>query len=145
MKGKFDAQLRALQADQAFLDRCATYYQQGYKDWHILSAIINFMGNRETRRLGLDLRKPQDRERSRFLYEELKDVVIPPHEFDGPGFKFAFEMHALTCLTVYGFEERIGIMTDTALKFLRERMRHFDLDIPHKPMFGRPPADWPDL
>jgi hypothetical protein len=145
MKGKFDAQLRALQADEAFLDRCAHYYQQGYKDWHILSAIANFLIVREERRRGLDLRNPQDRERSRFLYEELKEVVIPPDEFEGPGFELAYKMHALTCLTVYGFEARIGVMPDMVMKFLRERMRHFDLDIPHKPMFGKPPAGWPDL
>jgi hypothetical protein len=29
--------------------------------------------------------------------------------------------------------------------FLRDRMHHYDLDLPHRPLFGTPPGDWPEV
>jgi hypothetical protein len=76
----------------------------------------------------------------------MQDIVFPPDEFAGTEFEFAFQLHAITCLKDFGFEDRgLGISVETTMKFLRERMRHFDLDILHAPMFGRPPNDWPKI
>jgi hypothetical protein len=146
MKGGFDAQVEVLQADDRFLDRCQKRYTDGYKDWHILSAIYNTLLTLESRRRGFDLRTQEGREAHKNLSKETFATTFPPEEFDGPEWEFAFKMHAITCLGTYGFEQRTrAISPDAIVAFLRDRMRHFELDIPHKPMFGRPPADWPDV
>ena len=136
-------QVALLQKDDAFLERCAAYYRSGYKDWHILAAILNYMLNREAQRRGLAWTR-EDLKRKQTIVEELLDVVISVADFSGQDFEMHFRGHALTCLQAYGFAYRNRRMNDQAVeKFLRERMRHFDLDIPHAPMFGRPPGDWP--
>ena len=71
-------------------------------------------------------------------------MTSPAADFSGQEFEMHFRGHAITCLQAYGFEYRNRRMNDQAVeKFLRERMRDFVLDIPHAPMFGRPPGDWP--
>jgi hypothetical protein len=70
--------------------------------------------------------------------------VYPVEDFLTAELDFMFINHAITCLQPYGFEDRgVRLATAPVIKFLRERMKHFDLDIPHSPMFGRPPAGWP--
>jgi hypothetical protein len=146
MKGKFDVQLKVLQADDAFLDRCQKLYADGYKDWHILSAIYNRLLMLESRRRGIDLGTHDGRETHKNLSKEILTATFPPEEFDGSEWQFAFKMHAITCLGTYGFEQRSrAVSPDAIVSFLRDRMRHFELDIPHKPMFARPPAEWPNL
>ena len=146
MKGMFSAQLAALQSDDNFLRRCETHYQEGYKDWHILSAILNYMIQMESESRKINLATASGQLASQKLSYELKDVVFSPDLFDGPTWKNAFDMHIMPCLITYGFEPRGSMVDLVALtKFLRDRMRHFEHDIPHPPMFGRPPAPWPKI
>jgi hypothetical protein len=143
LKTRIAPQVALLQRDDAFLDRCAAYYRRGYKDWHILAAVLNYMLNREAQRRGLGWTR-EDLKRKQTVIEELLNVVLPAADFSGQEFEMHFRGHAMTCLQAYGFEYRNRRMNDQAIeKFLRERMRHFDLDIPHAPMFGRPPGGWP--
>jgi hypothetical protein len=146
MKGKFDAQLKVLQADDTFLDRCQKLYADGYKDWHILSAIYNRLLMLESRRRGVDLGTHEGREALKNLSEELLTSTFPATDFDGPEWEMSFKMHAITCLARYGFEQRTrAVSPDAIVKFLRDRMRHFDLDIPHQPMFASPDVPWPEV
>ena len=143
MKTRIAPQVALLQHDDAFLSRCAAYYKQDYKDWHILAAVLNYMLNREAERRGFGWLR-EDVNRRQKLIDELPNVVLPAAEFSGRQFELHFTGHALSCLRAYGFECRNPRINDaTVEKFLRQRMRHFDLDIPHTPMFGRPPGDWP--
>lgn len=138
------AQVQALQADDDFIAAAQTFYAAGYKDWHILSAVANLMINRRIRELGLDLETRHGQEQSKDVGRSLTGVVYPAKAFIGKELSLAFQGHALTCMRRYGFESRgIGMNAFVVEKFLRERMRHFELDIPHAPMFGRPPNDWP--
>jgi hypothetical protein len=146
MKGKFDAQLAVLQADDAFLTRCEKLYAEGYKDWHILSAIYNRVLMLESTRRGIDLDTEEGREEHKELSKEVMTSTFPVESFDGVEWDMAFKMHALTCLGTYGFEPRSHAVSPNAIMaFLRDRMRHFDLDVPHEPMFARPCARWPDV
>ena len=146
MKGKFDAQLAILVADDAFLKRCEQLYADGYKDWHILSAIYNRLLTLESARRRFDLHTHEGREAHKQLANEAFTTTFPASAFDGPAWEFAFKMHAITCLGVYGFEHRSSaISMDAIVAFLRNRMRHFDLDIPHQPMFAPPYSPWPDV
>jgi hypothetical protein len=146
MKGMFDAQLAILRADKDFLERCTKLYADGYKDWHILSAIFNRILNLESSKQHIDVGTKEGREAYKDLKDQLKTVVFPASLFEGPEWEFMFTMHAITCLARYGFEQRTVAMRPTlAVSFLRERMRHFDLDVPHQPMFGQPLGDWPNI
>lgn len=143
LKTRIAPQIALLQKDDGFMQRCAVYYERGYKDWHILAAVLNYMLNREAQRRGFGWR-PEDVSRRQKLIDELPNVLLPATEFSGREFEVHFSGHAMTCLQAYGFECRNRRVNDAAIeKFLRDRMRHFDLDIPHTPMFGRPPDDWP--
>lgn len=143
LRSSIAPQVARLQKDDAFLSRCAGYYKRGYKDWHILAVVLNYMMNREARERGLGWTR-EDVKRQQKIVDELSSVLFPVEDFQGRDFESHFIGHALTCLQAYGFEYRNRRMRDQAVeKFLRERMRHFDLDIPHAPMFGRPPCDWP--
>ena len=95
--------------------------------------------------LGNPLRTKQEMEQFKREAKELRGRVYPAEEFLTSEMDFMFVVHALTCLNRMGFEERAGLQSEPVMKFLRERMRHFDLDIPHSPMFGNPPNDWPKL
>jgi hypothetical protein len=146
MKGKFDAQLEALRADDGFLNRCEQLYAKGYKDWHILSAIYNRLLHLEGARREIDLHTHEGRESHKNLSKEIMTAIFPASAFDGPEWEFAFKMHAITCLGSYGFEHRTSaISPDAIVAFLRDRMRHFELDVPHKPMFARPCGPWPEV
>jgi hypothetical protein len=144
MKGKFDAQLAVLRADDDFLRRCEKLYADGYKDWHILSAIYNRLLMLESTRRGIDLGTEEGREAHKELADEPMTITFPATEFDGREWEFSFKMHAITCLGRYGFEQRTrAVKPDAIVRFLRDRMRHFDLDIPHEPMFRSPDVPWP--
>lgn len=146
MKGKFDAQLAILRADKGFLERCARLYNEGYKDWHILSAVFNHLMRLEANRRQIDLGTKEGQNAYKRLADGVKNTAFPASDFDGPEWEFAFTMHAITCLATYGFEQRTAAMRpELAVVFLRERMRHFDLDVAHAPMFAEPLGDWPDV
>lgn len=143
LKTRIAPQTTLLQKDEGFLARCVGYYGRGYKDWHILAAVLNYMLNREGQGLGFGWRA-EDVSRRQKLIDELPNVLLPAPEFSGREFEMHFSGHAMTCLQAYGFEPRNRRVNDATIeKFLRDRMRHFELDIPHAPMFGRPPGDWP--
>src|SRR5437762_4499101 len=106
LKGKFDAQLGTLRADKDFLQRCAKLYADGYKDWHILSAIYNRLLMLESGRRGIDLGTAEGRAAHKNLSKEPVVTTFPASEFDGPEWEVSFKMHAITCLARYGFEQR---------------------------------------
>src|SRR5437773_9437210 len=90
-------QVALLQKDEAFLGRCAAYYQSGYKDWHILAAVLNYVLNREAQRRGLAWTR-EDLKRKQTIIENLLNVVLPAADFSGQEFEIHFRGHAMTCL-----------------------------------------------
>ena len=130
--------------DEEFLLRCEGYYGKGYKDWHILGAIVNVMSNKRLQQVGNKLRTKEELEMWQNISDQLAGLVYPTEEFVAAEMDIMFTAHAISCLKRYGFEYRgAGLVPESIMNFLRHRMRHFDLDIPHPPMFGRPPNDWP--
>lgn len=140
-------QVRALQQDELFRKKCQSYYENGYKDWVILTAILNCMLNWKAKEVGLTISSEEDPKRFLELQQTLQDTVYPPLRFLGTEFDFQIRvMHPTTALKTYGFElRRRDFKPEVVEKFLRERMKHFDFDLPHKPLFGEPPGDWPEI
>lgn len=146
-----------LQASAEFRSKCAAYYKHGYKDWVILSAIMNCMMNWKLIEQGTEIRPKNNpgendkilstmREEMFKAFDKLQGVKYPPQRFLGSDMEVQLKMHGLTALKTYGFTpRRIDFKPETIEKFLHERMRHFELDIPHKFLFGEPPGDWPEV
>lgn len=139
-------QVDVLRKENVFRQKCQGYYQSGYKDWVIVGAILNCMLNWKARDLGIDL--PSEGAKQQFieLRNILSDVVYPTERFLGGDLDMHIKAHSLYALNSYGFEmRRKDFKPEVVEKFMRERMRHFDFDLSHRPLFGEPPGDWPNI
>ncbi|RQW81373.1 MAG: hypothetical protein EHM14_01080 [Methanothrix sp.] len=138
-----------LQKDESFCNKCDSYYKKGYKDWILLSVIHNCMLNWKINEIGSPLYKMVDRDELKKLANLLQDFECPTNLFLGDEFDEHIKIYNFTCLRTYGFELRQGTISpeiaDSIERFLRDRMNHFRLDLPHNPLFGKPPGEWPDL
>lgn len=143
---KIRKQVGELQKDIEFRRRCQGYYNEGYRDWVILVAVLNCMMNWRGRELGLDISRTSDQKRFVELTEQLQETVYPPERFMGEDMELHIRTHAGNALPTYGFQlRRRDINPMVVEKFMRERMRYFDFDLPHKSLFGEPPGDWPEF
>ena len=144
-RDKIAKQVEVLQKDAAFREKCKEYYKRGYKDWVILTAILNCMINYKVQELGLIL--PSEEVRNKFLELSamLQNAVYPTKKFlEDIDLQIGF--HSILALNTYGFRpRRKDFNPDVVEKFLRERMRHFDFDLSHEPLFGEPPGSWPKI
>jgi len=147
-RNKIEKQIEVLKKDTAFRDKCREYYNKGYKDWIILTAILNCMLNFKAQEMGLNLDEMRTEEgRARFLElsNMLKNTVYPTRRFLEEIDK-QIKFHSILALGTYGFlVRRRDFKPEVVEKFLRERMRHFDFDLSHKPLFSEPPGDWPEI
>jgi len=138
-------QVKILQHSKEFRDKCKELYEQGYKDWVILSAILNCKANwtSQIQRTSLaDL----DSKQYWKLIEESKDVVFLPKDFLSEDFDKHIGLHFVMALTTWGFQLRRRDFDPKVVEnFMRKRMKHLDFDLPHKPLFGDPLGDWPKI
>lgn len=143
LKQSITLQVEALQKDKGFMAICAEYYERGYKDWHILSAVLNQVLHLETERRGLGW-SPHDMRLRQKVMNELHNAQFAPNAFNRADMDRNLSLHAMTCLQNYGFMLRNRrVKPEVVEKFLRDRMMHFALDIPHDPMFRNPIGNWP--
>lgn len=142
-----EKQVELLQHDESFCNQCKSYYEKGYKDWLILSTIHNCMINWKANEIKLPLYMIDDRKEIKELVNLLQGVAYPANLFFREEFEANIKVFNFTCLRTYGFELRQSTITpemaDSIEKFLRDRMDHFKLDVPHNPLFGNPPGEWP--
>lgn len=136
-------QVEALRSEPRFIARCEGFYREGYKDWHILGAICNRMLMLRQMELGLRGDTPESLRKVAELNRTLPQTVYPTEKFLGDSLVPVFKLHALTCAAGYGFTPRVPPDNDVIIRFLRERMKHFDLDVPHDPIFREPFGVWP--
>jgi hypothetical protein len=123
-----------------------SFYDEGYRDWHLVSAIFNIRMNwyydMMQRPLPVGLKKRE--------LDELKRVIgslveRPARFAEEELIRRTLMIFDMSCLASYGFEGRRSDYDPKAVRnFLRDRMRHYDLDLPHQPLFGKPLGDWPD-
>jgi len=142
-RSKIAKQIEVLQQDKVFQEKCKEYYKKGYKDWVIVSAVLNCMINLKAREIGLSLSSKKDLERLLKLSNMLRNTVYPTimilEDLDSQ-----VKLHSVYALNTYAFKlRRKDFNPDVVENFLRERMRHFDFDLPHAPLFGKPLGSWP--
>ena len=146
-------QVEALQQDIGVRKKFCEYYQQGYPDWVILSAVFNCMINWKANEAGLSIRFPGSAEEARRetkaigdLRGCLKDAIYPSGWFRTSDMDLHMRGNAIIVLKTYGFEcRRSDLRPEIVEKFLRERMKHYEFDFPHQPLFGEPPGNWPNI
>ena len=144
LKRRIPSQIAALQADSDFRQLCVDYYEKGYKDWLIISAVYNCMLNWLWNSRGYKPTAPNARQQFAALAEQIDDTTFPAWRFDKEMMDNMIATHNVTALQSYGFQpRRPDFHPDVVERFLRDRMRHFELDLPHVPLFGTPPGDWP--
>ncbi len=137
-------QVARLQPDPDFRRMCASLYERGYKDWVILSAIYNCMFTWQLDKTEFDPLNPPSQDQFRAMQDRIQNNSYPAWRFVEENFDTAIMMHNVACLQSYGFELlRPDIKPPVIEAFLRHRMKHFEFDIEHPPMFGDPPGDWP--
>jgi hypothetical protein len=140
-KARFAVQVEKLQACDEFVEKCKVYYSQGYKDWVILGAIANTMLNLRIAELGADVMEDGIGKRA---YDDIRGRVYPVGQFLGSEMGQHIEGHCAYVLKSYGFElRRSSIPIKDVEWFFRYRMKHFECDVPHEPMFARPIGAWP--
>lgn len=139
-------QVRLLQSDPLFRKKCEIYYKKGYKDWVILGAIYNCILNWMAREKEISFNSIEDSKKFIGLQDEISKKTYPSSDFMGEDMDMQVNSHILYVLPTYGFNVRRHDIYPQALEeFLRVRMRHFDFDLPHNPLFGDPPGNWPNI
>jgi len=145
LRSRIPSQVTTLQNDGEFRLLCRSYYDMGYKDWLIVSAVLNCMLNWKAHSLGLDFRSPESRQHFARIADRLEDSCYPAWRFEKDEMDKMIAIHNMSALLAYGFEpRRLDFREAVVERFLRERMNHFEFDLPHKELFGEPPGDWPD-
>jgi len=140
-------QIAMLQKSQEFCEQARRLYQQGYKDSMIVVIIYNIIMNRHFAETGVDLlnRSEAVAAMREFTVGRIRKTY-PAAAFLGAEFERARMTFLSTCLITWGFHPRLQVVEHAAIEaFLRHRMRFFDLDLPHDPLFDSPPGDWPAI
>lgn len=146
LREKISRQVTALQADSGFRIHCKSLYAKGYKDWMLIAVIYNVILNVYLQENGIDLlnKKAAEKAMRDFMGRQITDVY-PAALFLGEEFERCLKTFQMTVLVTWGFHPRARLLKpDVVEKFLRERMRHFDLDFPHRPLFGDELGEWPE-
>jgi hypothetical protein len=142
LSGQVEAIQRDVEARFAF----RSFYEAGFKDWHLASAIYNIRMNWHLGDFGISLLAPPSKEKMKEAEEIITLSIESPYRFANEKLiEHALFVFDITCLSTYGFEcRRVDYDPAAVRSFLRHRMRHYDLDLPHRPLFGKPPGEWPD-
>lgn len=145
---KLEPQVFVLQRNAAFRSQCSELYKRGYKDWMILGAVFNFLLQAELAEREVDIRDGQRAsEIARKLLDDQSFVfgATDAQELCGDQFLRFLYTFNMVALASYGFELRQHVIHPEVMeRFLRERLDYFSLDLPHLPLFGDPPGNWPE-
>jgi hypothetical protein len=139
-------QVEVLQKDVESRIVFRDFYDQGFKDWHLVSAVFNIRMNWYYGDFQFAMENPPDSDKLNEIKEIISLFTEPPSRFANAGLiEQALRIFDATVLMSHGFHCRRSDYKHEAVRnFLRNRMRHYDLDIPHQPLFGKPPGNWPD-
>jgi hypothetical protein len=114
--------------------------RRGWKDWHVLSAMLNAAANyRACLRLG-DNPPPEDLKeaiRKEIFSPETADrPLVPATVFGAEPLEFHLLSVSLSSLSIAGFEIHQRFPNRSGLvEYVRCRLRYFDLDVPHPDIF----------
>jgi len=140
-------QIAMLQKSQEFVAQTRRLYELGYKDSMIVVIIYNIIMNRHLAEAGVNLLNQSEAVGAmrEFVARRIRKTY-PVGAFLGAGFERARITFLSTVLITWGFHPRLQVVEPAVIEaFLRHRMRFFELDFPHDPLFDSPPGDWPAI
>lgn len=145
---KLGPQVEILQHSDSFRLQCAQLYDLGYKDWMILGAVYNRLLQTKLTEQGVDMRDTES------AAATACEITIDPQpicearnaeHFCGHEFMLFLHCFNFVALASYGFQLRRRTLQPEAIeRFLRERLNYFEMDLPHKALFGNGAGTWPD-
>ncbi len=122
-------------------------YDGGYKDWMILGAVYNRLLQTKLTAQGINVLD------GAIAAAAARDITNDPgpirevcdaEHFCGREFMFFLRHFNFLALSSYGFELAGGtLQPETVERFLRERLNYFEMDLPHRALFGKKPGTWP--
>jgi hypothetical protein len=134
--------LPRLAADQQFMQLVVSLRGQGWKDWHLLVAIANIVGNGRARIRGLNMTTSiSQADRDQFLLlmkkkERADDPKPPLNIFTEDTMWFHLSNAALMTIGRWGLEVRVkSLDPQSFLGLLGERFNYWDDDVEHVPLF----------
>lgn len=113
---------------------------QGWKDWHLLLAVVNIVVNGRARRLGVNMNAltKDDMERVQGLLraEERPDDPMPPADvFTEDAMWVHLANATVTTIRGWGLELRVRFEPRALLAVLGDRFNYWDDDVAHEPIF----------
>lgn len=134
--------LPRLAQDPAFKELSASLRAQGWKDWHLLLAVVNIVVNRRAAHLGLNMTTPisqSDIERFRTLMEKEEradDPETPLSIFTEGRMWFHLGNAARTTAHRWGLEVRLNPLDHRSfLGLLGDRFNYWNDDVEHASIF----------
>lgn len=132
-----------LRDDAGFQEIIAELRSEGWKDWHLLTAIANIVVNRRAADIGLDLTTSiSDSELEQF--QQIKETPESSSGIEVPVDSFtpeAMRLHLSTaaCVTAHnwGLEIRRNVDAASFLDMLGARFNYWADDVDHPPIFDR--------
>jgi hypothetical protein len=147
LRADISEQVVVLQRSKEFCDFASGYYTQ-YRDWTILNGVYNCMLDWRGREVyGVRWLRENPHEQLKVALDRVKGSVYPAFRFvDKVTFERSVLGHLHSALKACGFDLRYArVDNDLVTAFLKDRLGFFDIDYPHKPLFGNPPGEWPLL
>ncbi len=133
--------LPRVMADPAFQETVAALRTDGWKDWHVLVAMLNAVANYRVNRR-IDARANEER-----YAEAMKDKLFSPEKPESPPVptthltRELLRMHLLMALNSGLSSEGLQFHhrtpnIDSIFNYARHRWRYFDLDVEHPDIFA---------
>lgn len=134
--------LPRLAGDPAFMELVASLRAEGWKDWHLLLAVVNIVVNGRAAQRGLNMTTSitkADIERVSLLTQEeerAEDPEPPLRIFTEDRMWFHLSNAALTTVRRWGLEVRLNRVDPRSfLGLLGDRFNYWDDDVDHEPIF----------
>jgi hypothetical protein len=130
-----------LHRSAAFQATVTSLRSAGWKDWHLLLAVMNMVINYRSRRLLPPRPTPEvmAKVHRQLLHaaEDESSIFVPDEEFTEDKLRMQLEMSMLATLKTLGLEVRQQPLDIPAIsKFLTVRYRYFEDDVPHPDLFS---------
>jgi len=141
--------LERLQCSPAFLKTVHQLRAEGWKDWHILIAVLNGVINWRSERTGENRGPQQYLRRFNALFDHLMehgespdDPLVPPEYFTVDTMRQWLDASIVAMLKQKGGVLRPRGYDPKKLRRIAERRYHyFELDVPHQPLFPDEPGE----
>ena len=112
---------------------------QGWKDWHILMGVFNFVMNYRMGIMGiLGNQYAMIKFKETYLYQEENDnsIHIPLNEFTEKNIRFGLEMSMPATICVLGLDlPKNTVISKDKIRTILDKFNYWEDDVDHQPIF----------